>query len=437
MNATPITRIYVAACRGDFHLTRLCVASIRYWYPDIPITLIPDYELGEFDSTLLERGWNVERFETNVRRFGWCLSKLEALFPPRRERYLMLDSDIVLLGPVLDVLNETPGDFVVQPEERSGFELERDTFVVEPLKAFDPAFVVPRFVFNCGQYVGTSGLLRREDFGSVMEWSSPRRALHPEIFKCGDQGLFNYVLSKAETAGRLTIGFRKFYLWRRDDSSAISVNRIAARNSDPLLMHWAGAKPDSAEKMERADILAFYAAFERRHLSLKSRLTYWFRGQTAAKWRKHLRRGRWLIRQWWAGSPYAAGGSAADFKFVQLRNFFDLEQANGTSWRWTEPEASIELMIPRGRYRVKIETGSPFPMAQLPHLNLHLFINGKLVPAVITEGIAEFDLDPDSLNPRAPQILSWKMDRMAAGGEDERAFGMPISALWVFRRGRF
>ena len=80
MNATPIERMYVAACAKDFHLTRLCVASIRFWYPDIPITLIPDFNAGQFDSRPLERDWNVDVFKAEIRNFGWGFSKLETCF---------------------------------------------------------------------------------------------------------------------------------------------------------------------------------------------------------------------------------------------------------------------------------------------------------------------------------------------------------------------
>ena len=36
----PIDRIIIACCERDFWLTRICVASIRYWYPEIPIGLL-------------------------------------------------------------------------------------------------------------------------------------------------------------------------------------------------------------------------------------------------------------------------------------------------------------------------------------------------------------------------------------------------------------
>ena len=43
-----IERIYITGCRTDLHLTRCCVASIRRWYPSIPISLVKDELRGRF-----------------------------------------------------------------------------------------------------------------------------------------------------------------------------------------------------------------------------------------------------------------------------------------------------------------------------------------------------------------------------------------------------
>jgi hypothetical protein len=50
-----IEQVYIAGCRGDLRLTRCCVASVRRWYPDIPISLIVDESQGPYSTTRLER----------------------------------------------------------------------------------------------------------------------------------------------------------------------------------------------------------------------------------------------------------------------------------------------------------------------------------------------------------------------------------------------
>jgi len=48
-----ISKVYVVTWKNDFHLAKFCIASIRYWYPDIPIILIKGELHGDFDCDAL------------------------------------------------------------------------------------------------------------------------------------------------------------------------------------------------------------------------------------------------------------------------------------------------------------------------------------------------------------------------------------------------
>ncbi len=72
--------IYIPCYKLDFRLTRICVASIRYWYPNIPIVLIKDLKSGNFNSTELEKKFNVSVFPQNAKSYGWGFSKFEVFF---------------------------------------------------------------------------------------------------------------------------------------------------------------------------------------------------------------------------------------------------------------------------------------------------------------------------------------------------------------------
>ncbi len=111
-----ISRIYVTTWKGDFHLAELCIASIRYWYPRVPVTLIKDANGGDFDCTGLLERWNVDLQPTKIRNFGTGFSKLEPLLEISRQKYLHLDADTLMLGPVLDRLDAADADFIVHPE---------------------------------------------------------------------------------------------------------------------------------------------------------------------------------------------------------------------------------------------------------------------------------------------------------------------------------
>ena len=65
-----IDGICIACYRHDVELTRLCVASIRYWYPDIPIWLVKDQKYGPFSTREIEKVWRVGVFASDSKHFG-------------------------------------------------------------------------------------------------------------------------------------------------------------------------------------------------------------------------------------------------------------------------------------------------------------------------------------------------------------------------------
>src|SRR5687767_15243272 len=101
-----VDKIFVNTYKYDFHFARLCIASIRYWYPDIPIYLIKDEKEGVFDTTGTEKIWNVKVLDIPRKKFGWGYGKLEVLFSDSKESFLVIDADAVLTGPVIDVTTQ-------------------------------------------------------------------------------------------------------------------------------------------------------------------------------------------------------------------------------------------------------------------------------------------------------------------------------------------
>ena len=98
-----VDRIYVAASSLDARYTRICVASIRYFCHEIPVQLLVGGPLQQGLAEELRHYWNVEIAKLPVTGdYGWGFVKLEALFGTPGERFLVLDSDTVITGPVLD-----------------------------------------------------------------------------------------------------------------------------------------------------------------------------------------------------------------------------------------------------------------------------------------------------------------------------------------------
>src|ERR1700722_1184870 len=111
--------IYIAACAKDYRWTKCCVSSIRRWYEDIPIYLIKDETHGRFYTRELEHHWNLGALATEHKLLGYGFGKLEPLFLPRGQRCLILDSDTVFAGRVLEPLETYDGDFIVAWHEHA------------------------------------------------------------------------------------------------------------------------------------------------------------------------------------------------------------------------------------------------------------------------------------------------------------------------------
>ena len=253
-----IERVYIPCCRKDFRLTAICAASIRYWYPEIPILLIKDYSQGTFDTSEIERLCNASLFQTTKREFGWGFSKLEPLFEPAGGRFLVVDSDTVFTGPVLDTLNQCETDFVVDDETQPAHEIKRLYFDLDYLRKIDPDFKFSGKTFNSGQWVGTPGLVSREDFCQGLHWGNPPQLKDPSCFMNGDQGIFNYVLSKLAQQETLSLGRIPLMLWAVRDIEQLDLEQLKDNSPYRKIIHWAGVKKQRLGAMPRADILRFF-----------------------------------------------------------------------------------------------------------------------------------------------------------------------------------
>ncbi|HXQ20949.1 MAG TPA: hypothetical protein VN812_04700 [Candidatus Acidoferrales bacterium] len=254
-----IQHVYISSWRGDVRFTRCAVASIRYWYPDIPISLIKDTGGGgDYDTGAIESHWRVGIYPSPRTRFGFA-GKLEPLFGPAAERVLVVDSDVVFLGPVLHVLSAFSEDFVVNGwngrEDLSGYFYD-----VERLRELAPGFRGDERAFNVGQLVATSGVLQRDDFNGVVEFSEPPRLFRPDIFRNVDQGPLNYVVLGKHARRELTVRWHNYMWWAGDPGLEIDMRRLQgdADGGYPMLLHWAGFTTRQWRRLPHVGVLDWY-----------------------------------------------------------------------------------------------------------------------------------------------------------------------------------
>jgi len=255
-----VDKVYVNTYKFDFRLARICIASIRYWYPAIPIFLIKDLTAGAFSTRNLEEKWNVGLFPSDRKRFGWGFGKLEPLFVGSGESFLVVDADTVLTGPILDTVAGVNADFIVDKEVQPFARVNEIYYSLDNLTLIDPDFVYPGYTFNTGQWYGTSGQIRREDFEEVIEWTEPPSSKFAGWIFNGDQGHQNFIFHSLERQNRIKIERRPVMIWP-DGANAdfINLDSISAKQGDyPYILHWAGMSRIRMKHLPRADILRFY-----------------------------------------------------------------------------------------------------------------------------------------------------------------------------------
>ncbi len=254
-----IDRVYIACYRGGVHLTRCCVASIRRWYPLIPISLIKDELDGPYGTDDMQEYWGVDVLATRHSRFGRGMSKFEALTQPRHERCLVLDNDIVFLGEVIDRLERFDEDFIVACHAGPPEEIERHFFVLDLLGRLDPSFRYGGGAFNTGQFVATTGMFDQADLAPFLTDREPRTVRRPDVFKAAEQGLLNYLLLKRCQAGGISLRHDEFMWWSEWlEEGRVTPGELDGGSAVPVLLHWAGPKPPAIDAMRHAAILRYF-----------------------------------------------------------------------------------------------------------------------------------------------------------------------------------
>lgn len=308
--------IYLAACSRDARLTRICLASIRYFYPDVPIRILAGDILQRGLAGELKRHWGIEVVDLPVGDYGWGYVKLEPLFGPKGQSFMVCDVDTAFTGRVLDMRAESDAPFFVDNEQLSDADFKRLYYDWEKLAAIDPDVQSARKAFNVGQWFGTAGIVTREEFDPWLEWTLPRQQRYPDLFMGGDQGVMNYVVLKKEAFAGLRIDRAEFMRWPGHGMDDLTPEAVRDGTAPARVIHWAGMKAILLRDMVGGDLLQFYEDFYysrmplgriRRRLALWRHVwIHWSHNTTVplrvflARWRKRLfpaRTPRPLVKQ--------------------------------------------------------------------------------------------------------------------------------------------
>lgn len=277
--------VYIAASARDARYTRICVASVRYFYPEVPIRLLVGGHLMRGLADELQRYWDVGAADLPAGDYGWGFVKLEPLFGPPGERFLVMDSDTVMTGPVLELAARHDEDLIVDDENQSLEGAKTIYYDFERAAEEGSSVPDPAFLFNTGQWFGRSGMLSRGDFGGLVQWSFPPRLVNPRVFKNGEQGVFNFVANEQVRLGKIRVARVPLMRWPGHGMGGLDSETVSKHAATPRIVHWAGLKKARQRDMIGADLLAYFEnayyqrlpAGEARRLFVGSReaLSHW------------------------------------------------------------------------------------------------------------------------------------------------------------------
>jgi len=250
-------------------MAKICIASIRYYYPNVKIQLIKDESTGQFSSKELETNFNVSILDLGVKNLGMCGAKFHYLYLQQKtKKVLMLDPDIVFVGPFLERIFPVvaANDYVISYEENdlSDEEWVSNTyFNLEALRSVYPSYQYPGYFFNCGQLFLTTGSIGKKYLNEFFNPQEFPYWKNRKLFHLYDQSIYNYLLPTLEAENKLKLGKDKFVVWAGSKNVLdISLLDIGKKSLQIGLIHWAGClRFTPISRMIRGDILRFFENF--------------------------------------------------------------------------------------------------------------------------------------------------------------------------------
>lgn len=261
--------VVVCCNKNDAFFARICIASIRYYYPNIDIEIVKDLGNGNFNTKELEKYFNVKNVNLNKDKMGWGGGKFHYFYSMiKLQKVLVIDADIVFIGNFIERLlsSVAQNEFVVSVEiEDNPYAkwVKEIYFDTKKVETFDKLYKFPGYFFNTGQMFITGGSIDIKILDNFFDVKKPPYFRNLELFPLVDQSLYNYLLPTLVNQNKLKLGIENFMLWSKSDLvKKISLSDIIEKRLDIGLIHWAGdIRTDSLIGMSRHDILYFFEQY--------------------------------------------------------------------------------------------------------------------------------------------------------------------------------
>lgn len=244
--------IIIVCCNSDWLFAKACCASVRYFMPDVEICLLID---GEINTRLLKKLYkvktierkNIDNEELIKHSYGYGYTKLISLWYSPFKTFFLLDADTVVWGDFNFL--KMPGVDVVLDKQLSEFNGEAVNswfFDTEKMKSIFPEFDWRK---HRNSYVNSGASRLRKHLLPVSEYLSYLKiADETNVFRMGEQGLFNYMWFNAYEKGEIKLTTEPIQIMMHDYAYDDLKARFAFKDNKPIVnenrvLHYPGPKP--------------------------------------------------------------------------------------------------------------------------------------------------------------------------------------------------
>lgn len=256
--------IIIGTCRFDFFLAKSCVASVRQYLPDTPLTLLLD---DYVDTSEIAKAYNVNTFyRTDIKdkflreyNSGYGRPKISLLWESPYERFLFIDCDTVMWGDVVSRYLQGDWDMAIDagdPAARPwtpgvGTEafIRRDYFGIEQLEANYPSFPWRKYqdwCFCTGVWASRRGLFSIDEYKALIEKHEQNRGM----FLSGEMGYLNFMIFRAVEEGRIKVSRQLFQYICDRTNTELAAERFKMGPQGPIVspgdekvLHFTSPKP--------------------------------------------------------------------------------------------------------------------------------------------------------------------------------------------------
>lgn len=258
-----VDKIYLVTHRYDLSNLFPCLASIKYWYPDIEIVIIKNLNNGNFNLNFLKNYFHVSfMYETDY-SYGKFYGSLEPFLTGKDERFIILDTDTVLTGKIIDFIELKNEDFIIDFEQQPLNKVRDLYWDPELISCFINNFSDSWFTFNNGIIAGVGNKITKSDFNDFMIWEKYKEPLiiNQSVFPTYDQSAINVVLNKKFSQKQISLTREKIMIYPSFFTESVDDLLKGIENKDAQefrIIHWADTKSIAPSQKPLSEIFIFY-----------------------------------------------------------------------------------------------------------------------------------------------------------------------------------